>query len=318
MRDERSGFDVLHPGCVTLDGSAALAFARARQLQFILDGEWRSDPTGDLGRISRQQLFIRRAISRAGSRGLSNPITLKRLVDLGAANVGIDEGLSVRDMLALGRRFKSFRGDELDTLTLPVTSFTTDGGADVLQLDEEAAVATLDLFRNEPGAVPGGEAGSADPTEAEVSVRVLNGAGVPKRAANVAGALEASGFEIAGLGDVEDIGGDNVDGSEIHYGPGDGAAADLVARHLTAGARLVADEDVETGTIVLVAGRGRVTVEAAALATARTPAGSGGDGRGGANGSDTPTSSTTPPGPSTTTVPVGRTPGEPPPGVDCG
>ncbi|MEJ7585062.1 MAG: LCP family protein [Acidimicrobiales bacterium] len=319
MRDARSGFDVLHPGCVTLDGSAALAFARARELEYILDGEWRTDPTGDLGRISRQQLFIRRAISRAGSRGLSNPITLKRLVDLGVANVGIDKGLSVRDMLGLGRRFKGFGGEELNTLSLPVTSFTTDGGADVLQLDEEASVATLDLFRNEPGAVPGGSGGeSDDPAEAEVSVRVLNGASVPKRAANVAGALQASGFTIAGLGDVEDIGGSDIDGIEIHHGLGDGAAADLVARHLTDGARVVADDDMEAGTVVLVAGRGRLTVRAAALARARTPVGSVDDeretNRSGAASSTTAPATSRP----TTTVPVGRTPGEAPPGIECG
>ena len=37
-------------------------YARSRHLETKINGTWREDPTGDLGRISRQQDFIRRAI----------------------------------------------------------------------------------------------------------------------------------------------------------------------------------------------------------------------------------------------------------------
>ena len=50
-RDRNSGLQVDHPGCVTLDGFSALAFARARNLEYMQDGVWQSDGTGDLGRI---------------------------------------------------------------------------------------------------------------------------------------------------------------------------------------------------------------------------------------------------------------------------
>ncbi len=310
MRDPYSGLDVLHPGCVNLDADQALAFARARHLEFIRDGVWRSDPTGDLGRITRQQIFIRRAISRAVGKGASNPLTLKRLVDVGVANVGIDKRLSPRDLLALARRFSSFSGEELKTYTLPVVERTTDGGADVLQLDERAAVPTLDLFRDRPGSAPPGTS-PAKPVEGAVDVQVLNGSGVDKQAANAAGALQAAGFRIAGTGNAGDLGLDDVDRTEVRYAAGEGPSAELVARHLTAGADLVEDDDLRAGAVVLVAGRDFTTVEAAALDAVP---GAEGERRDDTTSSTSKPTTTSPP----TTEPVGRTPGEPPPGTSCG
>ena len=44
---------------------------------------WQLDPSGDLGRINRQQYFLRVALKRAISKGVRNPATLRRLVDIG-------------------------------------------------------------------------------------------------------------------------------------------------------------------------------------------------------------------------------------------
>ena len=56
-RDLNSGLDQ-QPGCNELDGVQALAYARSRNYEEFRDGEWRKDPTADLGRIQRQQNFI--------------------------------------------------------------------------------------------------------------------------------------------------------------------------------------------------------------------------------------------------------------------
>lgn len=324
MRDTNSGLDVLHPGCITLDPPQALAFARSRHLEYMLDGEYRTDPSGDLGRITRQQRFIRQAISRAVSKGFSNPVTLNRLVDVGVGSVGIDDELSAPDLVGLGRRFQSFSGDELVTHTLPVTDFRTDGGAEVLALQEQAATPVLDLFRDRPGGVPGGGAGpSGLLTEADVSVRVLNGTGVEHHAGNVAGALDRAGFDIAAVGNVSEIGDQRLDRTEILFNPVDLRAADLLVRHLSAGARLRPDTDVAAGAAILVTGRDFTTVEAAALERAvdageppgtEPTAATAGDADAGADGGEQAGSAAT----TTTTVPVGRTPGEAPPGERCG
>ena len=141
-------------------------------------------------------------------------------------------------------------------------------------------------------------------------MRVLNGASVEKRATNVAGALERAGFGISEIGDVEDIGRDDVDHSEVRYAPGDEAAAALVGRHLTTGATLVEDVDVDAGTIVLVAGRDFTTVTAAALPAV--------PGEPPTTAAPSTTTTTAPPTTPTTGDPVGRAPEDPPPGVSCG
>ena len=47
----------------------ALAWVRSRYFQYYEAGRWRSDPTSDLGRISRQQDFLRRLMTQADREG---------------------------------------------------------------------------------------------------------------------------------------------------------------------------------------------------------------------------------------------------------
>ncbi|MGZ4707103.1 MAG: LCP family protein, partial [Acidimicrobiales bacterium] len=69
MRDSHTGLDIEQPGCVTLDGDQALAFARSRYLEFKNSrGRWESDGSSDLGRITRQQFFIRKVIDKAAAK----------------------------------------------------------------------------------------------------------------------------------------------------------------------------------------------------------------------------------------------------------
>ena len=84
MRDSNTGLDITQPGCVTLNGDQALAFARSRHLQFQDGrGRWEDDPTGDLGRITRQQIFVRTALHKALSLGLlTNPKTFFDLLNV--------------------------------------------------------------------------------------------------------------------------------------------------------------------------------------------------------------------------------------------
>ena len=95
VRDDYSGLHVEEPGCVNLDGQQALAFVRARHLEYQDEdsGRWRTDPSGDLGRMTRQQEFIRKAITKAVSKGLTNPATLNDLVGVGVDHVGLDPSL---------------------------------------------------------------------------------------------------------------------------------------------------------------------------------------------------------------------------------
>ncbi|MEZ5268902.1 MAG: LCP family protein [Microthrixaceae bacterium] len=70
--DPGSGLDVQTAGPVTLDGTQALAYVRARNYTEIIDGEPVKDPTADIGRQERQRQFLVTALSEVGSE--RNPI----------------------------------------------------------------------------------------------------------------------------------------------------------------------------------------------------------------------------------------------------
>lgn len=239
VRDTRSGLDIPEAGCVTLDAPNALGFVRSRAYQELIDGRWRTDGSGDLGRVRRQQEFIVRALERAFERGVRNPVTLDALIDGALEAVTVDDTLDGDDIVGLAASFRDFRPSELDLYDLPVSDGSA-GGAAILRLQTRAAEPVLDIFRNiDPSTIaPSG-----------VRVQVLNGTGEPGQASAAAGDLRGAGFAIGGTGDALQLG---VPRTEIHHPPGADAAADLVARWLVNGGTLVEDADV--GDVTLVTG----------------------------------------------------------------
>jgi LCP family protein required for cell wall assembly len=247
-RDRKVGLDIRRTGCVTLDPIQALAFVRSRTYEQLIDGEWDVDlRLPDIGRIARQQAFIRKALDRASEKGARNPGTLDRLIDVGLDGITVDQGLTAGELFDLGRRFRSFDPENLETYSLDgAVSPDMVGDADVLRLDERAAAPILDLFRD-PSPSTSGADGDMDP--ASVRLRVLNGTGRPHEATDAGAALEAAGFGIDGLGDDPALGNART---RVQYPPGQEAAADVVARWLEGGAEL--DEVEGTAGIVVITG----------------------------------------------------------------
>lgn len=208
MRDFNSGLDVPNAGCRVLDGFEALAFARSRHLQYFADGRWQSDPTGDLGRTSRQQYFLRRVVDTAAAQvDLTSLGKVNSLISVGGSNLVIDQGVEPGDLLGLAQTF-SEAGDRIVGHSLPVFDFRTDAGAAVLGLEVDQAQSVLDIFRGvapsaaaplDPAAVDGGaESPAATTTTAQVALlaRVLNGSGTAGQAGQTASGLEAEGFTV--------------------------------------------------------------------------------------------------------------------------
>lgn len=292
VRDDKTGLSVPTAGCVTLTPEQALAYARSRSFEFLDEDGWQTDPTGDLGRISRQQDFIRRAIQRAVVKGIRSPITLNQLIDVGIGNVTVDDTLTAGDIFSLGTHFRTFEPSELETHALEVFDETINGAAVLRMSDNDENQAILDIFR---GVAVGGE----DP--ASVQVQVLNGSGTSGQATTVSDELSGVGFTVIGTGDAERF--DFAD-TVVRYTPGNEVAADLVMRHLAAGAQL--EEVAELpAPVVVVTGLDYAGVNAdpapSTLSTTTTSAPPPVDG------------STT----STTGV-VGEVPGPPPPEIQCG
>ena len=258
VRDKHSGLYVDTAGCRVLDGAQALAFARSRHLEYLTDdGRWKPDPSADLGRISRQQVFMRAVLERAAGESIDvgdfgDGLGLLTTV---SDYVGLDSQLDADLMGALVREFEGFNGDNLYTYTLPVTPFTTDGGAAVLEYEELPSQDILNVFRGLPP-------GTIDP--GLVSVTVWNGSGTAGQAAAAQTGLEAAGFEVPEIDDAPA----QVGVTTVRYAPGMWSAANLVARHLDSGAVLAEDSSLDDDEVVLVTGPdfGSVLVEAAEVA----------------------------------------------------
>ncbi|MEY2456217.1 MAG: hypothetical protein QOK06_1311 [Acidimicrobiaceae bacterium] len=197
VRDLNSGLDVPTAGCITLDGVQALAFARARAYEVNRNGRWQTDPTGDLGRIERQQLFIRKVLQRAIDRGARNPAVLNELINAVTGAIHADSTLTNREMIDLALRFKDFNPSTLDTVSVPASPITVHG-ASVLKLDKVASEPILNQFRDVQSQVsPNGS----------ILVSVQNGSGVPGQAQQAAAGLTKAGFVVeTGTADADHFG----------------------------------------------------------------------------------------------------------------
>jgi LCP family protein required for cell wall assembly len=139
--DRGSGLDVREAGPVELNGRQALAYVRARNYTEVIDGERRKDPTADLGRMKRQQAFLRAVMSDLGD--TRNPIALGRAGSRMAEGLRIDDKMSMWDALRFAWRM---RGLEPESYELPTVGDRNASGA-VLILRTSEAQPVLDRFR---------------------------------------------------------------------------------------------------------------------------------------------------------------------------
>jgi LCP family protein required for cell wall assembly len=244
-----SGLDIQQTGCIELDGDQALSYVRSRHFQEQIDGRWRADPTSDLGRTQRQQDFVRRALNKALSEDLLNPVRLNRLVNVAIDTVQVDRGLGVDDIVQLGERFRDLSPDRLQQYALNefVENTITPGGAAVLELDDGPEVeAIFDVFRG----IPVDSDRPVSPST--VTVQVLNGSGRLGEARTTTQGLSAAGFHTRAPGDEDSGGAQTV----VLYASGQEAKAELVSRYLVAeGAVLREASSLEAADVVLVTGQ---------------------------------------------------------------
>jgi LCP family protein required for cell wall assembly len=141
-QDTQSGL-VLQPGCQTLDGAMALAYARSRSYEEFRDGDWRQqDGAPDLNRIARQQHFLRTAAAAVMDEVNSNPFRLGDLIDAAGGLVRLDANVDVIDA---GEAMFAAAQDGLHTFVPPVEELIV-GDQSALQL-ADGADELLDYFR---------------------------------------------------------------------------------------------------------------------------------------------------------------------------
>jgi LCP family protein required for cell wall assembly len=132
-RDIHSGL-ALQPGCQVLDGDMALAYARSRYYEEWDGEDWVTDPRADLGRIDRQQFFIRAAVDGMLHDIESSPFKSGDTIQAVTDSVRIDPRLNP---IKAAQALRQAAQQGLHTYALPVENDTV-GDAAILRLGDGA------------------------------------------------------------------------------------------------------------------------------------------------------------------------------------
>jgi LCP family protein required for cell wall assembly len=114
--DNNTGLDIKTAGPQKLNGEQALAYVRSRHYTEIKeDGKPHEDPTADLGRIQRQQVFLQTVMGKVANS--SNPFTLLKVGGEISKGIRLDDKLSLWGALQLAWDMK---GLHPESVPLPV------------------------------------------------------------------------------------------------------------------------------------------------------------------------------------------------------
>jgi len=260
-RDYESGL-LVPPGCIRLNGFQALAYARSRTLEFYsaVSHDWvLADPTADIGRIARQQQFIRELAGIAVQRSLQDPITANDIVDRVLHYLIFDQNLSKNDVLSLVDAFRTVNPNDtshLEFQTMPWQTGPDQNGQSVLYVktpDDQAIEARLRDFTGTstvtplPGAV----------TPKDVKVNVADSTGTSGLAQAVSSDLtRRAGFVAGTTGQASPT----LAHTEVHYKPGSIAQGELLLNYLPPSTALLPDNSLKGANVELVLGKGFTSV----------------------------------------------------------
>ncbi len=264
MRDQFSGLGPFQygPGCYNLDGAAALAYVRARHLEYYENGRW-VDASGrsDIDRIERQQDFIKRLGRLAVLKATDDPSIAPDLADHLIPQLTADQSFDRGSFNELVRAFMGLSEDDGSGPTFETLPWKMGDSAGSFLLEKQPeADAVLAVLRGE-APIPttttappaGSDSGGSTPAVRPVDVRVLvsNGSGVNGAAGNTSQELQQKGFVSGG---VQDDPRGLVDHTEIRYATSDLAKAQLL-QSIVPVAKLVPDSQLSGTDIVLVLGK---------------------------------------------------------------
>lgn len=196
-------------GKVTLDGTQALEYVRAREF----------DPSGDLGRIQRQQKFMAAMLNKAESAGvLINLPKLYSFLHAVASSLTTDSGLSKSEELSLAKKLHSISPKAVDLLTVPLsnTNYSTAAG-DAVLWDPVLSKRLFGDFRNDTSINNVIRPKKLTVAPSSISLKVLNATSKNGWAAKAAGDLSGLGFAISGTGNAPK--GANSTDTVVLYGP---------------------------------------------------------------------------------------------------
>jgi len=147
--DKRVGINITHPGCHTFSGDEALAYVRSRHLKWVdANGVEHEDRASDLGRISRQQDFLRRVLQTALDKGMFDPKVARALITSLQTDIVTEAGFTLNDMLKFAGVMRDVQPKGIKTYQIEAGRLIV-SGQDVLQpyIDGTNMKAILAIFQ---------------------------------------------------------------------------------------------------------------------------------------------------------------------------
>ena len=160
--DTHVGLDV-PAGCHIFSGDEGLAYVRSRHLTSVAaDGTKAQDRASDLGRISRQQDFLRRVLQKALDKGIYNPSVARALITEMQTNIVTESGFSIDDMLMFAGVMSNVAPDTIRTYQIQSYGKVISGSSVLVQTNNERNTAILAVFQGVAplAAAPAGDTGA--------------------------------------------------------------------------------------------------------------------------------------------------------------
>lgn len=140
--DVKSGLYVPQTGDVKLNGAQALAYVRSRTYTEVIPGRGSVvDGSADLGRVQRQQAFLRAVLKEAG--GSKNPSTLLKISQAMTKGLAIDDRMTLWNAMVFAWDMGSLHPQSVTLPTRPDTA----AGQSILRLQDTEAAPVLGQFR---------------------------------------------------------------------------------------------------------------------------------------------------------------------------
>ncbi|GAU66546.1 putative LytR family transcriptional regulator [Streptomyces sp. NBRC 110611] len=245
IHDKKAHLD-MPAGCQNVQDEQALGYVRTRYS--VGDGS-------DLGRIGRQQEFMKALAAKAQSK-LTSPGDLYGFLDSATKSLTTDKELAgLKPLYDLASTVKDIPSDRLTFLTVPnyprEADVPTDKANVVWQYPQAAELFSGLAHDRETGAEGKKkfeEAAKNPVTARSVRVRVLNGTGTPGQAASAAERLRKLGFTVVGTGNAP-----ATDKTAITYPAGLKPQGEVLAARLS-GTKAAESATSTPGTVTLTIG----------------------------------------------------------------
>ncbi|WP_017590873.1 LCP family protein [Nocardiopsis ganjiahuensis] len=242
--DDPKAHLVLDAGLQTLDGEDSLGFVRSRYSQG--DGS-------DLSRIDRQQEFMGAMLREVlSSEVMTSPVTITNFLGAVTDSITTDDDLTIDTMADIAISMREVDLDRVQFVTVPNGAHPDDENriimSDAAPALFEAINSGADLSGGEDEE-KGDEAEESSVEPSDVSVEILNNTTLEGLALEIQAVLAGEGYVVTGVGNPE-LRAPEL--TTVYHGPGDEAAAELLAGELS-NAQTEEVEGLEQ-TLELVAG----------------------------------------------------------------